>query len=127
MNPASVSLTVGVPRETKKEEHRIAITPDGVRELLHAWATVLVEKDAGIDSSIPDADYQRAGAVIVNTAGEVWERAELICKVKEPLASEFPYFRPGLILFTYLHLAAYPKVADALLASNVIVMAGFGV
>lgn len=119
MNSASASLTVGVPREIKEEEHRVAITPDGVRELLHAGATVLLEHNAGADSSIPDEDYVRAGATIVDSAAEVWERADLICKVKEPLASEFEYFRPGLILFTYLHLAAYPKVADALLSSNV--------
>jgi alanine dehydrogenase len=119
MNSPSVSLTVGVPREVKKEEHRVAITPDGVRELLHAGATVLIERGAGSNSSIPDEDYVRSGATIVGSAAEVWERADLICKVKEPLASEFEYFRPGLVLFTYLHLAAYPKVADALLASNV--------
>ena len=117
------SLTVGVPREIKEEEHRVAITPDGVRELLHAGATVLIERGAGIDSSIPDADYTRAGAVIVETAVEVWERAQLICKVKEPLESEFAYFRPGLVLFTYLHLAAYPKVADALIANGVTAIA----
>ena len=119
MKSASASLTVGVPREIKKEEHRVAITPDGVRELLHAGATVLIERGAGSNSSIPDEDYVRSGATIVDAAAEVWERADLICKVKEPLASEFEYFRPGLILFTYLHLAAYPKVADALLAGNV--------
>ena len=117
------SLTVGVPREIKEEEHRVAITPDGVRELLHAGATVLIEREAGIDSSIPDANYTRAGAVIVETAVEVWERAQLICKVKEPLESEFAYFRPGLVLFTYLHLAAYPKVADALIANGVTAIA----
>ncbi len=117
------SLTVGVPREIKEEEHRVAITPDGVRELLHAGATVFIERGAGVDSSIPDANYTRAGAVIVETAVEVWERAQLICKVKEPLESEFAYFRPGLVLFTYLHLAAYPKVADALIANGVTAIA----
>ena len=114
---------VGVPREIKKEEHRVAITPDGVRELLHAGAEVIIERDAGIDSSIPNADYLRAGATIVDSASDVWERADLICKVKEPLESEFGYFRPGLVLFTYLHLAAYPKVADALLANHVTAIA----
>ena len=114
---------VGVPREIKKEEHRVAITPDGVRELLHAGAEVIIERDAGIDSSIPDADYLRAGATIVDSASDVWEGADLICKVKEPLESEFGYFRPGLVLFTYLHLAAYPKVADALLANHVTAIA----
>jgi alanine dehydrogenase len=117
------ALTVGVPREIKPEEHRVAITPDGVRELLHAGAEVLIERGAGADSSIPDEDYARAGATIVSTAAEVWERAQLVCKVKEPLESEFRYFRPGLVLFTYLHLAAYPTVADALVAGGVTAIA----
>ena len=113
------ALVVGVPRELKEEEHRVAVTPDGVRELLHAGAEVLIERGAGIDSSIPDEDYVRSGATIIETAAEGWERSGLICKVKEPLEAEFSYFRPGLVLFTYLHLAAYPKVADALIAGNV--------
>jgi len=117
------ALIVGVPREIKHEEHRVAITPDGVRELLHLGAEVLIERGAGVDSSIPDDDYLRAGATIVDTATEVWERAQLICKVKEPLESEFAFFRSGLVLFTYLHLAAYPAVADALLASGVTAIA----
>ena len=117
------ALVVGVPREVKPEEHRVAITPDGVRELLHAGATVLIEHEAGADSSIPDEDYRRAGATIVDSAAEVWERSELVCKVKEPLESEFGYFREGLVLFTYLHLAAYPAVADALVASGVTAIA----
>ena len=117
------ALVVGVPREIKPEEHRVAITPDGVRELLHAGATVLIEHDAGADSSIPDEDYRRAGATIVDSAAEVWERSQLVCKVKEPLESEFGHFREGLVLFTYLHLAAYPAVADALVASGVTAIA----
>ena len=116
MNP----LTVGIPREIKHEEHRVAITPDGVRELLHAGAEVLIEAGAGTDSSIPDDDFARAGAIIVPSAAEVWERAQLVCKVKEPLESEFGYFREGLVLFTYLHLAAYPAVGEALRKAGVI-------
>jgi alanine dehydrogenase len=108
-------LTVGVPREIKTEEHRVAITPDGVRELAAHGVTVLVESGAGADSSIADDAYARAGATIVPTAAEVWERAGLVCKVKEPQASEFAHLRPDLTLFTYLHLAAYPAVARALL------------
>jgi alanine dehydrogenase len=111
--------TVGVPTEVKQEEHRVAITPDGVRELLHGGSEVLVQAGAGADSSISDDEYQRAGATIVATAEELWARADLVCKVKEPLESEFGHFRPGLVLFTYLHLAAYPKVADALLDAGV--------
>lgn len=118
MSPVG-ALTVGVPKEIKHEEHRVAITPDGVREVLHAGATVLIEAGAGVDSSIPDDDYLRAGATIVASAAEVWERSDIVCKVKEPLEAEFAHFRPGLVLFTYLHLAAYPAVADALLAAQV--------
>lgn len=112
-------LTVGVPRELKPEEHRVAVTPDGVRELLHHGVDVVVEAGAGVDSSLPDEHYRRAGATVVDRAAEVWERADLVCKVKEPLAEEWAHFRPGLVLFTYLHLAAYPAVADALLAGGV--------
>ena len=111
--------TVGVPREIKPDEHRVAITPDGVREVGQYGVTVLIEAGAGSDSSFPDDDYRRAGAEIVGSADEVWERSDLICKVKEPLASEFGYFRPDLTLFTYLHLAAYPAVAEALLTNKV--------
>jgi alanine dehydrogenase len=113
-------LTVGIPREIKHDEHRVAITPDGVRELLHAGAEVLIEAGAGADSSIPDDDFARAGAIIVASAAEVWERAQLVCKVKEPLETEFAYFREGLVLFTYLHLAAYPAVGNALTKAGVV-------
>jgi alanine dehydrogenase len=113
-----VSLVVGVPRETKPEEHRVAITPDGVHELAAAGVEVLVERDAGTHSSISDADYRAAGAEIVAEAGDVWGRAGLVCKVKEPQPDEFAHLRADLVLFTYLHLAAYPAVADALLSSG---------
>jgi alanine dehydrogenase len=108
-------LTVGVPREVKTEEHRVAITPDGVGELAHHGVPVLIERDAGADSGISNDDYVRAGAEIVDRAEDVWARAGLVMKVKEPQASEFGYLRPDLVLFTYLHLAAYPAVARALL------------
>lgn len=114
---------VGVPRETKPGEHRVALTPDGVRELRYHDVTVLVERDAGIDSSIPNDAYADAGARIVDDAGQVWERADLVVKVKEPQAQEYEHLRPGLVLFTYLHLAAYPQVADALLRSEVTAIA----
>jgi alanine dehydrogenase len=108
-------LVIGVPREIKADEHRVAITPDGVREVGQYGVSVLVEAGAGRDSSFPDEDYLRAGAEIVDDAAEVWQRAGLICKVKEPQTSEFAHFRDDLTIFTYLHLAAYPGVADALL------------
>ncbi|HEX6424729.1 MAG TPA: alanine dehydrogenase [Acidimicrobiales bacterium] len=113
-----MSLRVGVPAETKIDEFRVAVTPEGVRELRMHDIEVLVQAGAGAGSSLPDDAYRRAGAEVVDDPAEVWERAELICKVKEPLEEEFAYFRADLTLFTYLHLAAYPKVADALLASG---------
>ncbi|MBM3664125.1 MAG: alanine dehydrogenase [Actinobacteria bacterium] len=95
------------------------MTPDGVRELHSHGVDVVVEAGAGAGASIPDADFRAAGAEIAPTAGEVWERADVVCKVKEPQASEYGYFRNGLVLFTYLHLAAYPSVAEALVAHGV--------
>jgi alanine dehydrogenase len=114
-----VNLRVGVPTETKIEEFRVALTPEGVRELHMHGVDVLVQSGAGEGSSIGDDAYRRAGAEVVPSDREVWERADLVCKVKEPLEHEFEYLRPGLTLFTFLHLAAYPKVADALLAAGV--------
>lgn len=118
MTAAPGTPAVGVPKETKTEEHRVALTPDGVLELRNHGAHVLVETGAGVDSSIADDDYRAAGAEIVASAAEVWERAGLVLKVKEPQPDEFAFLRPGLVLFTYLHLAAYPEVAKALLRSE---------
>jgi alanine dehydrogenase len=111
-----MTLVTGVVREVKEGEHRVAITPDGVHELVAHDVTVLVETGAGVDSAIRDDEYRAAGAEIVQAAGDVWGRSDLVLKVKEPQESEFARLRPGLVLFTYLHLAAYPAVADALLA-----------
>jgi len=111
-------LTVGVPREVKTEEHRVAITPDGVSELAHRDVPVLIEQDAGIDSGFTDDDYRAAGAEIIEHAGDVWARAGLVLKVKEPQEHELAHLRQDLVLFTYLHLAAYPEVAQALLAAG---------
>jgi alanine dehydrogenase len=113
-----MTSTVGVPAEIKDSEHRVAITPDGVRELVHHEIKVLVQAGAGSGAGIADAAYQSAGASIVDDAAAVWHDADLVCKVKEPQESEFPHLREGLILFTYLHLAAYPEVAKALLRSG---------
>lgn len=112
-------LVVGVPREVKEREHRVAITPEGVAELGHHGVTVVVETGAGADSAITDEELRRAGAVMAASEAEVWERASLVCKVKEPQAEELAFLREGQVLFTYLHLAAYPEVADALLRSKV--------
>ncbi|MEZ5141593.1 MAG: alanine dehydrogenase [Acidimicrobiales bacterium] len=111
--------TVGVPREVKSDEHRVAVTPDGVHELERHGVDVLVEAGAGSDAGIADEELAAAGAEVVASAAEVWGRADLVCKVKEPQPSEFEHLRPGLVLFTYLHLAAYPEVADELLARRV--------
>jgi alanine dehydrogenase len=109
--------TVGVPREVKNSEHRVAMTPDGVREFDRAGIRVLVETGAGEGASITDDDFVAAGATIVPTAADAWS-AEMVVKVKEPKPEEFGFLRPDLTLFTYLHLAAYPAVADALITSG---------
>ncbi len=119
----SKPLTVGVPRELKGGENRVAITPDGVHELTVHGVPVLVEAGAGAGSSLADDDYRAAGAELVANAADVWARADLVLKVKEPQPEEFAYLRPGLVLFTYLHLAAYPEVADALLTHDVVAVA----
>jgi len=112
-------MTVGVPREVKTAEHRVALTPDGVRELERAGIDVFVETGAGTDSAIADAAYAAAGATIVATAAEAWSQS-MVVKVKEPQAAELAFLRPDLTLFTYLHLAAYPDVAKALLAAGTV-------
>jgi alanine dehydrogenase len=114
--------TVGVPREIKTAEHRVAMTPDGVRELERQGVEVVVEAGAGEGASIRDADYRAAGATIVPTAAEAWAQ-QLVVKVKEPKEDEFAFLRPDLTLFTYLHLAAYPEVAKALIAAGTTALA----
>jgi len=115
--PAPVITTVGVPKEIKTLEHRVAMTPDGVRELERHGINVYVETGAGEGASISDADYVAAGADIVPTAADAWSQ-QMVIKVKEPKEEEFDYLRPDLTLFTYLHLAAYPGVAQALLTTG---------
>jgi alanine dehydrogenase len=111
-------LTVGVPTEIKSDEHRVAVTPDGVRELRRRAVEVLVQRGAGVDSSFTDDEFAQSGARIIDTADEVWASADIVCKVKEPQPSELELLREDLIVFTYLHLAAYPEVAHALLAAG---------
>ncbi len=110
-------MTVGVPRETKTAEHRVALTPDGVRELERHEVEVFIETGAGLGSSITDAEYTAAGATIVPNAADAWSQ-EMVVKVKEPQGAELALLRADLTLFTYLHLAAYPDVAKALLAAR---------
>ena len=109
----TLPCVVGVPTELKADERRVAVTPDGVRELEAHGVSVLVEAGAGVGASLPDEAYRAAGAEVVD-ADEVWARADLVCKVKEPQAEELHRLRPDLVLFAYLHLAAYPSVARAL-------------
>jgi alanine dehydrogenase len=112
-------VKVGIPREVKTHEYRVACTPAGVHELVLAGHQVLVEKDAGVGSSIPDQDFEAAGAQIVGTADDVWAEADLVLKVKEPIAEEYGRMRRGQTLFTYLHLAASRECTDAILASGI--------
>jgi len=112
-------MKVGVPKEVKNHEYRVAITPSGVHELTVRGHEVLVEQDAGLGSSIPDGDYVTAGASIVPTADDVWATADLILKVKEPIPSEYDRMRDGQTLFTYLHLAASRECTDALTSRGV--------
>ena len=112
-------MIVGVPKELKDHEARVALVPSGVSALREAGHEVLVETKAGELSAITDRDYMQAGAGIVPRAEEVWRRADLIIKVKEPQPSEYGFFRPGLILFTYLHLAPLPELTEALLRAKV--------
>ncbi|WP_339232545.1 alanine dehydrogenase [Geobacillus sp. FSL W8-0032] len=116
-------MIIGVPKEIKNNENRVAITPAGVLSFVQAGHTVLIEKEAGIGSGFSDSDYARAGAQIIERAEDVWAQADMVMKVKEPLPSEYGYFRPGLILFTYLHLAADPELTRALKESGVIAIA----
>lgn len=108
-------MIVGVPKEIKDNENRVALTPAGVQSLVSRGHTVLVEGGAGAGSGLPDEAYARAGAGILPDASGVYARAELLCKVKEPLPKEYPLLRPGQVLFTYLHLAPAPGLTRALL------------
>jgi alanine dehydrogenase len=114
------TMIVGVPKDVKDHESRVGVTPAGVKALVEAGHTVLVEHDAGALSAMPDDDYQAAGAEIVGSAYDVWRLAEMIVKVKEPVEKEYKHFREGLVLFTYLHLAPLTDLTNALLEKKVI-------
>ena len=116
-------MLVGVPKEIKNHEYRVAITPAGVKEFINHGHKVIVEKGAGLGSAISDDAYRVAGAEILDTAQEVWARAEMILKVKEPIAPEYPLMREGQVLFTYLHLAASKDCTDALMKSGITAIA----
>jgi len=116
-------MLVGVPKEIKDSEYRVGLVPSTVRELTANGHHVIVEQRAGLGAGLGDADYEAVGAKIVPAADEVYARAELIVKVKEPHAEERKKLRPGQILFTYLHLAADPEQTADLMASGAIAIA----
>jgi alanine dehydrogenase len=116
-------VKIGVPREIKNHEYRVAITPAGTHELTRHGHEVFVERGAGLGSAIPDDDYTAAGAKILDGPDGVWAEGELILKVKEPVAPEYHRMRDGQVLFTYLHLAASRACTDALLAAGVTAIA----
>jgi alanine dehydrogenase len=116
-------MIIGIPKELKNNEFRVAATPSGVHAYVVAGHTVLVEKNAGAGSAISDADYIAAGAQIIDSADEIWQRADLIQKVKEPIEIEYKRMRKGQILFTYLHLAANKLCTEAIIDSGVTAIA----
>ena len=111
-------MTIGVPKEIKEQEYRVALLPSGVYQLAKRGHTVIVERGAGTGAGYPDAEYEVAGGILVDTHAEVFARADLIVKVKEPLPVELPLLRRGQILFTYLHLAASKPLTEALMKSG---------
>jgi len=113
------TMTIGVPKEVKDHESRVGITPAGVKALAEAGHKVLVETNAGALSAFPDDEYQQAGAEIVGSAHDVWRLADMVVKVKEPVEKEYRYFREGLVLFTYLHLAPLNELTQTLLDKKV--------
>jgi alanine dehydrogenase len=116
-------MIIGVPTEVKDHETRVGLVPSGVIALREAGHRVLVQTGAGLGSSIPDQEYEEAGAELIPSASEVWSRAGLVVKVKEPQPSEYGCLRPNLILFTYLHLAPLPELTDRLLEARVAAVA----
>ena len=112
-------MIIGVPKEVKDHESRVGIVPSGVKALIDAGHQVVVETRAGELSAMSDDDYQQAGAEVLGSAADVWRRADMIVKVKEPVPSEFKHLRKDLVLFTYLHLAPLPDLTDALLKNTV--------
>jgi alanine dehydrogenase len=119
----ALTMIIGVPKEIKNNENRVAITPAGVTSFITSGHEVLVEVNAGVGSGFTNEDYVAAGAKLIEEAVDVWSQAQMVMKVKEPLEGEYAYFREGLILFTYLHLAAEPELAKALTDKGVIAIA----
>ncbi len=116
-------MIVGLPKEVKSDEYRVALLPVGVEELTLAGHRVLVEAGAGLGSGIADAQYSQVGATLVSTAAEVWAQANMVVKVKEPQPSEWPHLRPGQVLFTYFHFAADEPLTQAIIKSGITAIA----
>lgn len=116
-------MIIGIPKEVKNRENRVAIVPGGVKILASLGHKVLIEKNAGVGAGIPDEKFKAAGATIVDSAAKVWGDAEMIIKVKEPIAQEYQHMRAGQVLYTYLHLAAVPELAQQLAAKKVTAIA----
>src|SRR5690349_25057287 len=116
-------MRVGVPKEVKSDEYRVALMPVGAETLAKAGHEVMVETQAGVSSGFADDDYVKAGARIVGTAKEVFDAAEMIIKVKEPQTGEIGMFRPGQIVFTYFHFAASQELTQACLESGIVAIA----
>src|SRR5699024_2089376 len=116
-------MIIGVPKEIKEQEDRVALTPAGADALVRAGHKVLVEKNAGMGVGFTDEEYSELGAEILPEASMVWNQADMIMKVKEPLKSEYTYFREGLIIFTYLHLAAAEELTKALMETGTVAIA----
>ena len=116
-------MIIGVPREIKQDEHRVSLVPGGVYSLVKAGHQVLIEQGAGLGSGILDAEYTNVGAQIVADCAELFAEADMIVKVKEPLAPEYRLLRDGQILFTFLHLAALPELTQVLLARHITALA----
>jgi len=123
MNKEAIYMIIGVPKEIKNNENRVALTPAGVATFLQAGHRVLIEQNAGLGSGFTDENYLEAGAEVIQQAADVWAKADMIMKVKEPIQPEYQYFRPDAILFTYLHLAAEPELAKALTSSRMTAIA----
>lgn len=115
-------MKIGIPKEIKNNENRVGLSPSGVHALVEAGHTVLVEQSAGVGSFFEDQDYVEAGAEIVDAQTKVWD-VDMVIKVKEPLKEEYDFFREGLILFTYLHLANEPELTEALIKNKVVAIA----
>ncbi|MCH1571180.1 MAG: alanine dehydrogenase, partial [Longimicrobiales bacterium] len=116
-------MLVGVPKEIKPDEYRVAMTPAGAEMLVQGGHEIFIEKGAGLGSGFTDDFYEDAGATIFDTADEVWAKAEMIVKVKEPIAPEWPHMRSGQVIFTYFHFAASEELTKAVVDSGAIAIA----